>query len=56
MIRLLLLFVVLLVVLHHAVKHKSDLAGLDRFFQLSDIDSHEVWVVALLAFILGTSF
>ena len=44
----------LFLAVHHYMIH-SDLSGGDRLFQLSDVRSHEVWIVGLLALALGLS-
>jgi hypothetical protein len=41
-----------LLVVHHWYIH-GNLAGTDRFFQASDADSHEAWILLLLGISLG---
>ena len=39
----------LIIILHHWAIH-PELTGLNRFVQVSDIDSHEVWALGFIAF------
>lgn len=46
------LYLAVLMAVHHYMIH-PELEGSDRFFQLSDVTNHEVWIVGLLTFTAG---
>lgn len=48
-----LLLMVVCILAHHWVKHRNDLRGISRMFQISDVENHETWVVASLGVALG---
>jgi hypothetical protein len=47
------LLIAIVVLVHHIYKH-PDYKFPDRLFEISDIDNHETWIIACLAFIMGT--
>lgn len=47
--------IAILIIFHHIYKH-DDYTFPNRAFQISDIDNHETWFVACIAFAVGTYF
>lgn len=38
----------ILLLVHHWMIHEHDLSGTDRWFQLSDVQNHEAWIVVFV--------
>ena len=50
-----LLIIIVLLVLHHYIKHRNDnhLTIYEKFFQISDVNNHETFVLLFFGMMLG---
>ena len=48
-------FLILLLVFHHYYKHSNDSnkTTMEKFFQYSDVDNHETWIIFLIGILVG---
>ena len=51
----LLILIMILLILHHFIKHRNDLhlSLTEKFFQISDVDNHETFVLLFFGIMVG---
>ena len=49
------MIIIVLLILHHYIKHRNDthLTTYEKFFQISDVDNHETFVLLFFGMMLG---